>query len=76
MEELCKQRHADGNGGQGMSNCIVVVGYKYEERKRRLERQVVADLEYLENYTKALCFTFYVARGRFQSNKYALGRLL
>lgn len=76
MEELYKQRHADGNGGQGMSNCMVLVGYKYEERKRRLERQVVADPEYLENYTKALCFIFQVVRGRFQSNRYALGILL
>lgn len=37
MEELYKQRHADGNGDQGMSNNLVLGSYKYEGRNKGLE---------------------------------------
>lgn len=38
MEELYKQMHTDGSGGQGISNRLVSLGYKYEGIKRRLEK--------------------------------------
>ena len=41
--EGIRQRHADGNGGQGMPNSLVLVGLKYEGRKRRVERWVGVD---------------------------------
>lgn len=37
MEALYKQMHTDGTGDQGISNRLVLLGYKYEGIKQRLE---------------------------------------